>query len=175
MTSLSPFVLAEKIDPALPLISGVVVNQNGEPLVGVLVAIAGDRVAEVNSDLDGRFAFPNLSATGNYIVSAAKSGYGFNPDVMNLTSLGAGTDILFVGTNAPPAPVPPLAIAPGARFGNQPTITWPGFLEQFTLESTGSLNPANWSIAPELQLPTGPGVAVPLAPAQAERYYRLKR
>ena len=175
VTSLSPFVIGEQIDTALPQITGLVVDTNGNPIVDAFVLLTGSATNETHTDLDGQFAFPNLSATGNYTVALAQTGLGFTPSEMNLPALGTGADILFVGTNTPPSPVPALAIAPDARFGNQLTLTWPGFLEEFVLESTDSLSNSNWSVAPELQLPVEAGVAVPLAPTDTPRFFRLRR
>jgi hypothetical protein len=175
VTSLSPFLLGERIDATLPQITGMVVDTNGNPIVDAYVALEGDSQAEVRTDLGGRFVLPNLAGTGNYVAGVTLSGYEFTPNGMDLPVLGTGADMLFVGSVAPPPPMPSLTIAADAHFGGQPTLTWTGFPGQFILEATDSLSPANWSIAPELQLPTGLGVAVPLAPARAERYYRLKR
>ena len=175
VSSLSPFVIGEQIDTALPQVTGVVVDTNGNPIVDAFVLLTGSATNDTQTDLDGRFAFPNLSATGNYTVAVAKAGLGFTPAEMNLPALGAGADILFVGTNTPPRSVPPLAIAPDARFGNQPTLTWPGLLYEFQLESTDSLNNPEWGVVPELQLPVETGTAVPLAPTENQRYFRLRQ
>jgi hypothetical protein len=175
VSSLSPFVIGEQIDTALPQVAGLVVDTNGNPIVDAFVLLTGSATNDTQTDLDGRFAFPNLSATGSYTVTVAKAGLGFTPAEMNLPALGTGADILFVGTNTPPRSVPPLAIAPDARFGNQPTLTWPGLLYEFQLESTDSLNDPEWGIAPEPQLPVETGTAVPLAPTENQRYFRLRQ
>ncbi len=150
-------------------------DTNGNPIVDAFVLLTGSATNDTKTDLDGQFAFPNLSATGNYTVAVAQVGFSFTPVEMNLPALGTGADILFVGTNTPPTPVPSLAIAPDARFGNQLTLTWPGFPEEFVLESTDSLSNTNWSLAPELQFGTTNGVVVPLAPGEAQRFFRLRR
>ncbi len=101
VNSLSPFAIAHEIDNAMPSISGVVVDTNGNPLSGVQMKLTGTEERTGETDSDGVFSFVNLTANGNYNVEPKHPGYLFsdyNRDFINLT--GEQT-VAFIGDNMP--------------------------------------------------------------------------
>ncbi|HWN95342.1 MAG TPA: hypothetical protein VNT99_09950, partial [Methylomirabilota bacterium] len=59
--------------------------------------------------------------------------------------------------------------------GNDLTFAWSGQTNDFILESTTTLSPANWLPAPEPQQETTEGVTVRTVLTGTERYFRLRR
>jgi hypothetical protein len=96
--SLSPFAIAEAIDPDLPGISGFVLDNNGDPLVGVSVKLTGTEERSVETDSDGAFSFVNLTPGGNYNVSPKQFGYLFTEYNQDFVDLTGERTVLFTGT-----------------------------------------------------------------------------
>jgi hypothetical protein len=79
-SSLSPFIVAQKIDQSLPSISGVVVDGNDDPVSDVTIQLSGDRSVATVTDINGQFVFPNLSVGSNYSVTPVSEGvFSFAP------------------------------------------------------------------------------------------------
>ncbi|MFH1378758.1 MAG: carboxypeptidase regulatory-like domain-containing protein, partial [bacterium] len=79
-------------------ITGTIMTADSAPLQGVSVTIAGDQGYTIQSDETGQYAFMGL-LTGNYVVSAAKDGYTFEPAQYNYAPLDANqANQNFVGT-----------------------------------------------------------------------------
>jgi len=98
--SLSPFALAKVVDANLPRISGVVLNNNGNPMSGVALNLTGTESQVTQTGSDGAFNFVNLTMNGNYNVSPKQVGYLFteyNQDFVNLTD---EQTVVFEGTAA---------------------------------------------------------------------------
>jgi hypothetical protein len=98
--SLSPFVVAEEIDDTLPLISGIVIDSNDEPLVGIPVALTGTESRQTATDSSGAFAFPNLTPNGNYNVRPSKVGFLFEQDSDTFVDLEDEATGVFIGDPA---------------------------------------------------------------------------
>ncbi len=173
--SLSPFILAQQFDNALPKINGLVLDSDGSPLGGVRVALNWDLEAELTTDINGTFTFPNLQPNGKYTLSVTNDQYLFEPPTLEILQLGPGADVLFVGTNAPLPSVPALSIAVDPLNSNRPTLSWSGNPYDFVLEYIESIGSSNWLRAPGLILPSTNGVIMPLTPDDPERYFRLRR
>ncbi len=97
VSTLSPFVLAEQIDPNLPSITGLVVDTNGDPLSGVIVKLTGTETRFAQTDSFGIFSFNNLTQSGNYNTQPKQTGYLFteySQDFVNLTGENA---VVFTG------------------------------------------------------------------------------
>ncbi len=98
VSSLSPFVLAEEIDTNLPSISGLILDNNGNPLSGVSVGLTGTEERQTQTNSDGTFKFVNLTPNGNYNVSPKQVGYLFNEYNTNFIDLTGEETVFFEGT-----------------------------------------------------------------------------
>jgi len=58
-------------------IDGQVIDENGAPISGVTVSLAGSQIVTMNSDSNGNFAFTNLATAGEYVVAGSKPHYSF--------------------------------------------------------------------------------------------------
>jgi hypothetical protein len=100
VNSLSPFVIAEKVDSTRPAIRGLVQGQDGTPLGDVLVQLSGTETRTTVTDAFGNFAFVNLTQGANYNVQPKQAGYLFteySEDIVNLTS---ERTVVFTGNSA---------------------------------------------------------------------------
>jgi hypothetical protein len=100
VNSLSPFVLAEEIDASLPSITGLVLDDEGGPMVGVPVALSGTEAHTIVTGSDGLFSFVNLTANGSYNVRPSKLGYLFEEYSVNFVEITAEETVVFTGTPA---------------------------------------------------------------------------
>lgn len=100
VSTLSPFALAEAIDPALPSIEGVILDQDGLPMAEVPVNLTGDETKEVFTDENGRFSFVNLIEGGNYNVRPRRLGFVFSSYSLDLTEITGENNVFFTGTAA---------------------------------------------------------------------------
>ncbi|HVE56056.1 MAG TPA: carboxypeptidase regulatory-like domain-containing protein, partial [Pyrinomonadaceae bacterium] len=98
--SFSPFALAEQIDPGLPVISGLIQDENGNPLVGVSLKLTGAQERATTSDSDGRFSFVNLTEDANYNVQPKQVGYLFDEYSRDFVNLSGEQTAFFVGAAA---------------------------------------------------------------------------
>ncbi|MBS1795600.1 MAG: carboxypeptidase regulatory-like domain-containing protein [Acidobacteria bacterium] len=99
-SSLSPFVLGEEIDPNRPSITGITVDQNGQPLAGVAVALTGTESRSATTDSDGRFGFVNLTPNGDYSVSPTQIGVLFSEYGRDFVNVTGEETVVFTGTTA---------------------------------------------------------------------------
>jgi hypothetical protein len=76
-------------------------------------------------------------------------------------------------TKIKPGPVPPrLEIS---RSGNFVLLSWPADAEGFVLDASGNSGGGEWKVAPGAPLVLGSQKAVITRPAEAARFYRLRR
>src|SRR5205807_6607628 len=57
VNSLSPFAIVQAIDPSLPVVDGLVVDGNSQPMSDIDVTLSGDRTLTTQTDINGRFLF----------------------------------------------------------------------------------------------------------------------
>ncbi len=100
VSSLSPFVLAEQIDTNLPSITGLILDDNGNPMSGVSVSLTGTEERQTETNSDGSFKFVNLTANGNYNVSPKQVGYLFEEYNTNFIDITEEETVFFEGTAA---------------------------------------------------------------------------
>jgi hypothetical protein len=100
VNSLSPFAIAEEIDPALPSITGLVEDQDGNPMGGVEVKLTGDDDQTTTTDVDGLFVFPNLTDGANYSVQPKQLGMMFSEYSQDLIAVTGENSVVFTGTPA---------------------------------------------------------------------------
>lgn len=102
--SLSPFVLAAQANAPspsngleLPSISGLVVDNTGNPLPDVAVELTGTETRTVQTDAFGNFHFVNLTDSGNYNVQPQLPGYLFTERSMTFVNLNGENSAMFTG------------------------------------------------------------------------------
>ncbi len=173
--SLSSFVLAEVVDAGLPVISGLVVDDQGAPVSGAVVTLSGGAEMAKTTDRLGRYSFPNLSLGAGYSVEVRGPRHGFAPAVVAFQELDESVDLFFVGTPVPTPAAPLLRVGPDARFAVGTTASWPGTLGVFTLQSSATLEPGGWSEAYEVEVPLDGAAVVPIELESPWRFFRLVR
>jgi hypothetical protein len=99
VTTLSPFVLAEIVNPNLASIVGAVFDSGGNPMSGVFVNLTGTETRATQTDSFGVFNFVNLTAGGNYNVQPKQAGYIFSDYSQNYVSLDGENVVVFTGLN----------------------------------------------------------------------------
>lgn len=174
VTSLSPFMVGELVDTTLLQVKGFVVATNGVPLSDVEILLTGDGTNVVETSVDGSFAIPNLESNVTYTLTAHAPGYSMQPGSFTLSNLDTNAEIVFIAEPLPPVHVPNLSISLEDTLDGQVSLTWPARPFEFLLESTDSLTTTNWSPVLELPTPLDDGVAVPLLPSEARRFFRLR-
>ncbi|MBP6004870.1 MAG: carboxypeptidase regulatory-like domain-containing protein [Pyrinomonadaceae bacterium] len=100
VSTLSPFVLGEFVDSALPSITGLVEDENGVPLANVFVQLTGTENRTAVTDQFGIFSFVNLTDGGNYSVQPKEQGRLFNAYSQDFFGISGETSAVFVGTLA---------------------------------------------------------------------------
>jgi hypothetical protein len=98
VTTLSPFVLAEQVDPTLPSITGYVEDSNGAPMVDVDVELSGAENRLTQTDVNGFFSFVNLTEGESYTVQPKRVGFLFNQYSRDFFSISLENSVVFVGT-----------------------------------------------------------------------------
>ncbi len=171
--SLSPFLVVEQNDAALPAISGLVADDLGAPVMGALVALSGSVETTAVTDGDGHFSFPNLSLGVSYSVQVAGSRHLFAPGIVTFQELSESVDLFFVGTPKPLPAAPLLRVGADARFHRGQAVSWAGAPGAFTLQSSATLEPAGWSEAFEVEVPLDGEVVVPIGVDSPWHFYRL--
>lgn len=99
LPSFSPVALMKQIDPALPAISGLVLDSNGNPMNDVQVSISDDETP-VKTDFNGHFEFVNLKPGADYMVQAFKGGHLFAPPYQTFFNLTGNQTAVFTATSA---------------------------------------------------------------------------
>ena len=100
VNSFSPFALGEQVDETLPSISGLVVDQNGNPLHDIAIALSGDEERFTTTGQDGSFHFVNLVQDGNYLIQPTEVGYLYDFPYQSYIGLTGEETIVFTATPA---------------------------------------------------------------------------
>lgn len=100
VTTLSPFVLAELVNPNLAAITGGIFDSGGNPMSGVFVNLTGTETRTAQTDSFGIFNFVNLTAGGNYNVQPKQAGYLFSEYSQNYVGLAGESVVVFSGLNS---------------------------------------------------------------------------
>jgi len=172
VNSFSPFRLAMKIDPALPLIKGRIVNQAGQPVPGAVVVLGGATQLHTSSDNRGEFTFGNLAIGSNYSITPFRSDYAFTPSTSFVESLTGTNSLVFAGK---PFARPQFRITRDSQHHGIINLAWPVESWPFTLEGSDSLSSENWLPVPNPVIAIGGNFIVPLEASSPLRFYRLRR
>jgi hypothetical protein len=170
--SLSPFRLAAKTDPALPLVRGTVVDTSGAAVSDVLIALDGDATLTTRTFLDGTFTLGNLASGGNYTVTPIHSSCAFLPPSAFMENLTGTNALVFT---AVPMARPRLRIAPDPQNPGVFTLAWPIDAWSYVLEATDSLASLNWTLLTEPRATVGNDFVIQYTAAGPGRYFRLRR
>lgn len=100
VSTLSPFALGEQVDTNLPSITGLVQDNNGNPLSDVYVQLSGTENRVAQTDAFGIFTFVNLTQGGNYNVQPKLSAYLFNEYSQDFINLTGENPVVFTGTES---------------------------------------------------------------------------
>jgi hypothetical protein len=172
VTSLSPFHLVQAIDPALPRITGTVLEANGNPVARWVVNLGGGHSAQTTIDLEGNFTFANLTPGIDYTVQASGSGFDFSPDLILIENL---TNAVAIGVVATSRVEPRLSAGPDPVNPGQILLRWPLSEVPYVLESAETLETTDWN--PEITLTnvTTNSVTASIQPTNTARFFRLRR
>lgn len=100
VTSFSPFVIAQQVDPALPNINGLLLDNNDEPMHDFPIALTGDATQFTSTDVNGHFSFVNLTQGGNYVVTPTKPGYLYDFPYQSYIGISGEKTVVFTATQA---------------------------------------------------------------------------
>jgi hypothetical protein len=100
VNTLGNFVIAEEVNNALPRISGLVIDQDGDPLDDFTVSLSGDASQQATTGFDGAFSFVNLTDDGSYLVTPTRVGYLFSAPFQGYDDLTGEQTVVFVATPA---------------------------------------------------------------------------
>ncbi|MBV9959029.1 MAG: carboxypeptidase regulatory-like domain-containing protein, partial [Acidobacteria bacterium] len=103
VSSFSDWTLSEGAGPTAieADISGRVTYAGGRPMRGVLVTLfnlSTSQMSVTQTDAKGRYRFTRMLTGRDYIITAGKEGYDFNPANMFYTHLDARADLNFAAT-----------------------------------------------------------------------------
>lgn len=100
VSTLSPFVLGEEIDPALPSITGFAEDAAGNPLSEVFVRLTGTENRTTQTDASGVFSFVNLTENGDYNVQPKLNAHIFTEYSQDFPALTGENSVVFTGTES---------------------------------------------------------------------------
>ncbi|HEU4837752.1 MAG TPA: glycosyl hydrolase family 28-related protein [Pyrinomonadaceae bacterium] len=66
--------------------SGRITDDDGVALAGTTVTLSGSQSVTTTTDANGNYFFSNLPTSGEYVITAAKNGYTFNPAGMRFVA-----------------------------------------------------------------------------------------
>lgn len=98
--SLGAFVLAYAVDANAPSITGLVIDQDGNPLPGVSIRLTGTEERLLETDIDGGFEFVNLSEGANYSLQPKRLGYVFEEYSLDFLGVTGENTAVFAGTES---------------------------------------------------------------------------
>ncbi|HEX3557712.1 MAG TPA: FG-GAP-like repeat-containing protein, partial [Pyrinomonadaceae bacterium] len=88
-------------------ITGRIVDQQGNPLHGVTVTLAGSFSAVAHTDAQGNFTFNDMPENGTFVITPDKEGFNFNPAHQQVAGVTTDAQFKSVGTVLPsPTPTP---------------------------------------------------------------------
>jgi hypothetical protein len=98
VASLSPFVVAEQVDPSLPSITGIGSGREWRSDDDVAVHLSGAEDRTTTTDVDGQFVFADLTEGANYNVQPKLPGLIFTEYSQDLLNLSGENTLVFTGT-----------------------------------------------------------------------------
>jgi hypothetical protein len=80
------------------VVTGRIVDQNGNPVEGAVVRLAGTQDRKFITDANGVYRFDNVETNGLYTVTPARVNYTFNPSSRSFSLVGETTEAAFGAT-----------------------------------------------------------------------------
>jgi hypothetical protein len=80
------------------LVSGRIVDNNGNPVEGAVVRLSGGQARKTITDAEGNYHFDNVGTGGFYTATPSRANFSFNPFNRSFTLVGNQTDAAFTGT-----------------------------------------------------------------------------
>jgi len=170
--SLSPFSIAQKVDPALAMISGVVVDTDGNAVSGVFLSISGTGSFPMRTDARGVFTFPNLEQGGSYAILPSDSSYDFDPPLALVEALSGTNALAFIAREVVG---PELTLTADPTTPGEFTLAWPVTSLSYTLEFTESLTEPTWTAVPVAPFIQERNNLVTLQASTAPVFFRLRQ
>ncbi len=84
--------------PQTPRITGRVADASNNGVSGVTITLGGATSSSTTTDVNGDYAFNNLTASGNYTVAPSLSGYTFTPASQTISNLRGTQTANFTAT-----------------------------------------------------------------------------
>jgi hypothetical protein len=172
VTSLSPFMIMQRIDTAKPQITGLLVDEDGNPLPRITVELSGVAPVQTLTDFEGRFTFANLETTNSYTIFPLAEQYDLTPPLAAVRNPSGTTTLIFVAS-AKTGPL--LTIQPDPINAGVLNIIWQIDESEFVLESTDSLAAPNWILVSSPPAASGNNFVVSLQSSGSTRFFRLRR
>jgi Tol biopolymer transport system component len=171
VTNLSPFAVVMAVDPDLPIITGMVVDEVGNPLPDITLELGPDAPCQTVSDINGQFAFANLNPGTTYTILPLDERYTFTPPLAVVENVKGTNGLAFVALNKNGLS---LAILPDLAAPGHVTLTWPVTRDPYVPEYADSLA-SNW--IPVLETPSivGDNFFVSVPATEKVRFFRLHK
>ncbi|MCX6930054.1 MAG: carboxypeptidase-like regulatory domain-containing protein, partial [Verrucomicrobia bacterium] len=170
--SLGNFSVAHLVNPALPLITGRVVDSEGNPVSEVLLTLNDGGGIFARTDFEGAFAFANLADGAAYVVTPSDNRFDFDPPAELVEAASGISGLVFI---AIPKPPPALSLMPNSSVPGAFLLSWPATVENYVLESTPSLSPPDWTSALEAPARVGSAWMISIQADTGPRFFRLRR
>ncbi len=77
------------------IITGRILDQNGNPVEGVVIRLAGAQNRKFITDANGSYIFANVETTGFYTVTPSRVNFEFSPTVQSFSQIGQSTNAIF--------------------------------------------------------------------------------
>jgi hypothetical protein len=80
------------------IITGRILDQNGNPVEGAVIRLAGAQNRKFITDANGFYRFDNVETTGFYTVTPSRVNFEFSPTVQSFSQIGQTTNAIFSAT-----------------------------------------------------------------------------
>ena len=90
------------------VVTGRIVDNNGNPVEGAVVRLSGTQNRKFITDANGVYRFDNVETSGFYTVTPSRANYSFSPAARSFSQLGQATEAAFGATLASSGFVNPL-------------------------------------------------------------------
>ena len=81
------------------VVSGRIVDNNGNPVEGAVVNLSGTQTRKTITDANGNYRFNEVETNGFYTVTPSRVNYNFNPFNRSFSQLGNSTEATFTATS----------------------------------------------------------------------------
>jgi hypothetical protein len=110
VTQFSPWTFNSTFAPTASsgVVTGRIVDNNGNPVEGAVVRLSGTQNRKFITDANGVYRFDNVETSGFYTVTPARANYTFSPSIRSFSQLGETTEAAFGATLASSTFVNPL-------------------------------------------------------------------